>query len=84
MNLSVCVCVCVFVCLAVRGLLFVILMTDIWRVKRCIIIIIIIIIISSELHVRYSPNLLCMLPMAVARSSSGGVVVSFVLPVLRG
>jgi len=36
-------------------------------------------IISSELHVRSSPNVLCMLPMAVARSSSGGVVI---LPVL--
>jgi len=31
-------------------------------------------IMSSELCVRASPNFLCMLPMAVARSSSGGVV----------
>ena len=31
--------------------------------------------ISSELHVRSSPNVLCSLPMAVARSSSGSVVV---------
>jgi len=31
-------------------------------------------IISSELHVRSSPNVLCVLPVAVARSSSGGVV----------
>jgi len=31
-------------------------------------------IISSELHVRCSPNFLCMLPMAVARSSSRGLV----------
>jgi len=39
-------------------------------------------IISPELHVRSSPNLLRMLPMAVARSSSGGVVICYVLPVL--
>ena len=32
-------------------------------------------IISPELHVRSSPNVLCMLAMAVARSSSGGVVI---------
>jgi len=32
-------------------------------------------IISSELHVRSSPNLLCVLPVAVARSSSDGVIV---------
>ena len=31
-------------------------------------------IMSSKLHVRSSRNFLCMLPMAVARSSSGGVV----------
>ena len=30
-------------------------------------------IIFSELHVQSSPNFSCMLPMAVARSSSGGV-----------
>ena len=39
-------------------------------------------IISPELHVRSSPNLLRMLLMAVARSSSGGVVICHVLPVL--
>jgi len=39
-------------------------------------------IISPELHVRSSPNLLRMLPMAVARSSRGGVVICYVLPVL--
>jgi len=39
-------------------------------------------IISPERHVRSSPNLLRMLPMAVARSSSGGVVICYVLPVL--
>jgi len=32
-------------------------------------------IISSEPHVRSSPSFLCMLPMAVALSSSGGVVI---------
>jgi len=39
-------------------------------------------IISWELHVRSSPNVLCMLPMAVARSSSDGVMICYVLPVL--
>ena len=39
-------------------------------------------IISSELHVRCSRNFLCLLPMAVGRSSSGGVVICYVLPVL--
>ena len=34
-------------------------------------------IILSELHIRSSPNLLCMLPMAVARSSSDGVVICY-------
>ena len=38
-------------------------------------------IISSELHVRSSPTFSCMLPMAVAPSSSGGVMISYVLPV---
>jgi len=38
-------------------------------------------ILSSELHVRSSPNFLRMLPVAVARSSSGGVVIRCVLPV---
>ena len=39
-------------------------------------------IISSELQVRSSPNLLCMLPMTVAWSSSSGKVICYVLPVL--
>jgi len=39
-------------------------------------------IISSELHVRSSPKFLRMLPVAVARSCSLGVVISHVLPVL--
>jgi len=39
-------------------------------------------IISSELHVRSSQKILCMLPMAVARSSSDSVVICYVLPVL--
>ena len=39
-------------------------------------------IITSELHVQSSPNFFCMLPMAVARSSSGGVVICYILPVL--
>ena len=38
--------------------------------------------ISPELHVRSSPTFFCTLPMAVARSSSGGVVIRYVLPVL--
>jgi len=40
-------------------------------------------IISSELHVRSSPNLFCLISMTVTRSSSGGVVIRYVLPVLR-
>jgi len=39
-------------------------------------------IVSSEVHVRSSPHFLPMLPMAVARSSAGGVVIRYVLPVL--
>jgi len=39
-------------------------------------------IISSELYVRSSQKFLCMLPMAVARSSSDSVVICYVLPVL--
>ena len=39
-------------------------------------------IISLEPHVRSSPNFLCMLPMAVALSSSGSVMICYVLPVL--
>ena len=38
-------------------------------------------IISSELHVRSSQNFFCMFPMAVAWSSSGSVVIHYVLPV---
>ena len=38
-------------------------------------------IISPQLHVPSSLHFLCMLPMAVARSSSGGVVIRYVLPV---
>jgi len=40
-------------------------------------------IISSELHVRSSRNFLCILPVAVARIFSGGVVIRYVLLVLR-
>ena len=39
-------------------------------------------IVSSELHVRSSPKFVCLLPVAVARLSSGGVVIRYVLPVL--
>jgi len=35
-------------------------------------------IISLELDVRSSPNVLCILPMVVARSSSGAVVIRYV------
>ena len=38
--------------------------------------------LSREPHARSLPNLLCMLPMAVAQSSSGVVAISYVLPVL--
>jgi len=38
--------------------------------------------VCSELHVRSSPNFLRILPVVVARSSSGGVVIRCVLPVL--
>jgi len=34
-------------------------------------------IISSELHIRSSPNISCTLPMAMARSSSGGIVIRY-------
>jgi len=37
--------------------------------------------ISSQLHVRSSLIFLCLLPMAVARSSSGSVVIRYALPV---
>ena len=39
-------------------------------------------IISSELHVRSLPIFLCVLRMAVARSSYDGVAIRYVLPVL--
>ena len=35
-----------------------------------------------EPHVQSSPNFLCMLPMAVAWSSSGDMVICYVFPVL--
>ena len=38
--------------------------------------------ISLELQISSAPNFLCMLPVAVARSSSGGVTTPHVLPVL--
>ena len=38
--------------------------------------------ISVELHARSSPNFLCMLPVAVAQSSSGTFTIRYVLPVL--
>jgi len=38
--------------------------------------------ISPEPHVRSLPNFLCMLSMAMARSSSGVIAISYVLPVL--
>jgi len=38
--------------------------------------------VSPEQHVRASTNVLCTLPMAVARSSSGSVEICYVLPVL--
>ena len=37
--------------------------------------------LSLELHDRSTP-ILCMLPMVVARSSSGGLVICYVFPVL--
>jgi len=39
--------------------------------------------ISSELQIQSSPHFVCILPMAVAWSSSGGLVICYVLPVLR-
>jgi len=39
-------------------------------------------IICPELHIRSSPNFLCVLPIAVAQSSSDGVVIRYVFPVL--
>ena len=37
-------------------------------------------IISSELHVRSSPIFVCMLPVALYRSFSGGIVIRYILP----
>ena len=37
---------------------------------------------SSELYIRSSPNFLYMLPMAMPWSSSGSIVIHYVLPVL--
>jgi len=37
--------------------------------------------LSTELRVPSPPNFLCMLPMTVAQSSIGGVVVNYVFPV---
>ena len=38
--------------------------------------------IYPETHARSLPNILCMLPMAVARSSFGVVAICYVRPVL--
>ena len=38
--------------------------------------------VTPEPHSRTSPNFLCTLPVSAARSSSGGVVVGYVFPVL--
>jgi len=38
--------------------------------------------VSQKSHCPTSPNFLCMLIVAVARSSSGGVAIRYVLPVL--
>ena len=39
-------------------------------------------IISLELHVRSSPIFVCMLPMAMAQSSSDSIVICCIFPVL--
>jgi len=39
-------------------------------------------IIFLELHIRLSPNVLCMLPIAIAQSFSGSILIRYVLPVL--
>jgi len=39
--------------------------------------------ITQKPHGRSSPNFLCMLPLAMARFSSDGVVICYILPVLR-
>ena len=61
----VCLCVCVRACVCVCVFVCVCLSA----------------IISSELHARCSPNLLFMLPMALARSCAGGIMMRYVLPV---
>ena len=38
--------------------------------------------ISPELHVRSLQDFFCMLPISVARSSSGGIALRYVMPVL--
>ena len=38
-------------------------------------------LISQKPHIRISPNCLCVLPVAVARSSSGDIAIRYVLPV---
>ena len=62
--MSLCVCLSVCVCVRESVCVCVCLFTS----------------ISSELHVRFSPMFVCRLPMAVARSSSGGVMIRYVLP----
>ena len=39
--------------------------------------------INKELHVHSSHKILCILPMAVAGTYSGGIAIRYVLPVLR-
>jgi len=70
--LCVCVCVCLCVCVCVRA-----------SVRACVRAcgVCLLAIISLELHVRSSLIFLGMSLMAVARSSSGGVVICYVLPV---
>jgi len=75
MSVCLSVCVCLFAVNASE-------VTTLWRYTNLFDNNNIIIIISSELQVQSSPNVLCMLPSAVARSSSSGVVASYVLPVL--
>jgi len=38
--------------------------------------------ISPEIGLQYLPNFGCLLPMTMARSSSGGVAIRYVVPVL--
>jgi len=39
--------------------------------------------ISPQQHEQFSPNISCMLPVAVARSFSDGVAIRYVLPLSR-